>query len=141
MPQNHSLAFSLHFLFQCDQNRYSNLTSKIMKMFEDLKKHRTSETKLNDKMTIAPQLNALGHNHCFLFFFNQKFIRSDKKNLLKNELLNHFALERRLSFRHLEKISSQNLFSSTKLNYIRNLSELSEIINCSNSIFHKEGAL
>ena len=26
------LAFSLHFLFQRDQNHYSNLTSKIMKM-------------------------------------------------------------------------------------------------------------
>ena len=27
-----SLAFSLHFLFRRDQNPYSNLTSKIMKM-------------------------------------------------------------------------------------------------------------
>ena len=26
------LAFSLHFLFRSDQNHYSNLTSKIMKM-------------------------------------------------------------------------------------------------------------
>ena len=32
------LAFSLHFLFRRDQNHYSNLTSKIMKMCEDLKK-------------------------------------------------------------------------------------------------------
>ena len=29
------LAFSLHFLFRRDQNHYSNLTSKIMKMCED----------------------------------------------------------------------------------------------------------
>ena len=38
------LAFSLHFLFQCDQNHYFNLTSKIMKMCEQiLQKHsRTS---------------------------------------------------------------------------------------------------
>ena len=28
------LAFSLNFLFRCDQNHYSNLTSKIMKMCE-----------------------------------------------------------------------------------------------------------
>ena len=28
------LAFSLHFLFRRDQNHYSNLTSKIMKMCE-----------------------------------------------------------------------------------------------------------
>ena len=37
-PQKHSL--SLHFLFRRDQNHYSNLTSKIMKMCEQiLKKH------------------------------------------------------------------------------------------------------
>ena len=30
------LAFSLYFLFRCDQNRYSNLTSKIMKMCEQI---------------------------------------------------------------------------------------------------------
>ena len=35
------LAFLLHFLFRCDQNHYSNLTSKIMKMCEQvLKKER-----------------------------------------------------------------------------------------------------
>ena len=32
------LAFSLHFLFQCEQNHYSNLTSKIMKMCEQFLK-------------------------------------------------------------------------------------------------------
>ena len=32
------LAFSLHFLFQCDQNHHSNLTSKIMKMCEQILK-------------------------------------------------------------------------------------------------------
>ena len=37
------LAFSLHFLFRRDQNHYSNLTSKIMKMCEQiLKKKRDS---------------------------------------------------------------------------------------------------
>ena len=34
------LAFSLHFLFRRDQNHYSNLTSKIMKMFEQIFKKR-----------------------------------------------------------------------------------------------------
>ena len=36
-----SLAFSLQFLFRRDQNHYSNLTSKIMKMCEQIfkKKH------------------------------------------------------------------------------------------------------
>ena len=34
------LAFSLHFLFRRDQNHYSNLTSKIMKICEQiLKRH------------------------------------------------------------------------------------------------------
>ena len=30
------LAFLLHFLFRCDHNHYSNLTSKIMKMCEQI---------------------------------------------------------------------------------------------------------
>ena len=35
-----SLAFSLHFLFRRKKNYYSNLTSKIMKMFEQMLKKR-----------------------------------------------------------------------------------------------------
>ena len=35
-----ALAFSLHFLFQRDQNHHSNLTSKIMKMCEQIFKKR-----------------------------------------------------------------------------------------------------
>ena len=34
------LAFSLHFLFRRDQNHYSNLTSKIMKLCEQILKKR-----------------------------------------------------------------------------------------------------
>ena len=34
------LAFSLHFLFRRDQNHYSNLTSKIMKMCEQTLKKK-----------------------------------------------------------------------------------------------------
>ena len=34
------LAFSLHFLFRRDQSHYSNLTSKIMKMCEQILKRR-----------------------------------------------------------------------------------------------------
>ena len=36
------LAFSLHFLFRRDQNQYSNLTSKIMKMCEHISKKKTA---------------------------------------------------------------------------------------------------
>ena len=38
------LAFSLHFLFRRDQNHYSNLTSKIMKMCEQTLKKKHSRT-------------------------------------------------------------------------------------------------
>ena len=44
------LAFSLHFLFRCDQNHYSNLTSKIMKMCEQILKKRQRKF-LNCKKT------------------------------------------------------------------------------------------
>ena len=36
------LAFSFHFLFRRDQNHYSNLTSKIMKMCEQILKKKTA---------------------------------------------------------------------------------------------------
>ena len=36
------LAFSLHFLFRRDQNQHSNLTSKIMKMCEQIFKKKTA---------------------------------------------------------------------------------------------------
>ena len=37
-PKQEVLAFSLHFLFRRDQNHYSYLTSKIMKMCEQILK-------------------------------------------------------------------------------------------------------
>ena len=37
------LAFSLHFLFRRDQNQYSNLTSKIMKMCEQILQKKNPE--------------------------------------------------------------------------------------------------
>ena len=36
------LAFSLHFLFRRDKNHYSNLTSKIIKMCEQILKKKTA---------------------------------------------------------------------------------------------------
>ena len=38
------LALSLHFLFRRDQNHYSNLTSKIMKMCEQILKKQRPNT-------------------------------------------------------------------------------------------------
>ena len=37
-----SLAFSLHLLFRRDQNHYSNLTSEIMKVCEQIFKQKTA---------------------------------------------------------------------------------------------------
>ena len=39
------LAFSLHFLFRRDQNHYSNLTSKIMKLCEQILKKKKRSRK------------------------------------------------------------------------------------------------
>ena len=41
------LAFSLHFLFRRDQNHYSNLTSKIMKMCEQILKKDSASIQFN----------------------------------------------------------------------------------------------
>ena len=54
------LTFSLHFLFRRDQNHYSNLTSKMMKLCEQiLKKEKTApqynSNSLNCKKPRAPQ--------------------------------------------------------------------------------------
>ena len=54
------LAFSLHFLFRRDENHYSNLTSKIMKMCEQILKKKT-----------APQKDSAQHTRDF---FNVKSI-------------------------------------------------------------------
>ena len=41
------LAFSIHFLFRRDQNHYFNLTSKIMKMCEQILKKTAPQNKSN----------------------------------------------------------------------------------------------
>ena len=55
--KNHAakpLTFSLHFLFRRDQNYYSNLTSKIMKICEQiLKKHSRKNSGDDSKEKIA----------------------------------------------------------------------------------------
>ena len=42
------LAFSLHFLFRRDQNHKSSLTSKVMKMFEQILKEHSRKNSGND---------------------------------------------------------------------------------------------
>ena len=59
------LAFSLHFLFRRDQNHHSNLTSKIMKMCEQiLKKNiagRIPETTRSRNLTVLTK--QMHHQH------------------------------------------------------------------------------
>ena len=60
------LAFSLHFLFRRDQNHYSNLTSNIMKMCEQISKikniaGRIPETTRSRNLTILT--NQMHHQH------------------------------------------------------------------------------
>ena len=38
------IAFSFHFLFRCDQNHYSNLTAKIMRMCEQILKNKKEDS-------------------------------------------------------------------------------------------------
>ena len=59
------VAFSLHFLFRRDQNHHSNLTSKIMKMCEQILKKtiagRIPETTRSRNLTILT--NQMHHQH------------------------------------------------------------------------------
>ena len=58
------LAFSLHFLFRRDQNHYSNLTSKIMKMCEQILKHsRTSPDVQFKEFSLTKQKTRPGMNY------------------------------------------------------------------------------
>ena len=63
------LAFSLHFLFRRDQNHYSNLTSKIMKICEQIFKNIAGQVLtynsknfhwLNKKLDLERTMNGLG---------------------------------------------------------------------------------
>ena len=69
------LAFSLHFLFRRDQNHYSNLTSEIMKMCEQILKKKTApqynsnslNCKNQEKANNSPSYRCAAINH-FHFF-------------------------------------------------------------------------
>ena len=69
------LAFSLHFLFRRDQNHYSNLTSKIMKMCEQILKKKTApqynSNSLNCKKRLMSQSDQVGH---FFKIFKSVFL-------------------------------------------------------------------
>ena len=51
------LAFSLHFLFRRDQNHYANLTSKIMKMCEQILKKKKTAPQYNSNSLNCKKLS------------------------------------------------------------------------------------
>ena len=53
------LAFSLHFRFRRDQNHYSNLTSKIMKMCEEILKKRQRPNTIQILWTVKKNRTAI----------------------------------------------------------------------------------
>ena len=69
------LAFLLHFLFRRDQNHYSNLTSKIMKMCEQILKKKTApqytsnslNCKNQEKANNSPSYRCAAIKKCFQF--------------------------------------------------------------------------
>ena len=73
------LAFSLHFLFRRDQNHHSNLTSKIMKMCEQILKKT------------APQYNSNSLNFNNLIYNSTFDDQSAKINLTKKDPVQHIA--------------------------------------------------
>ena len=78
------LAFSLHFLFRRDQNHHSNLTSKIMKMCEQIFKKTAPQynsNSLNCKTSMSPIIAA---------------IASRLLRMIKREKLHHFEFKNSL---------------------------------------------
>ena len=55
------LTFSFHFLFRLDQNHYSNLSSKIMKMCEKILKNKKNiaEKEFRKRFEVEIHLNAI----------------------------------------------------------------------------------
>ena len=56
------VAFSLHFLFRRDQNHYSNLTSKIVKMCEQILKKRAPQ--YNSPIVLGRAIKTQAFNIC-----------------------------------------------------------------------------
>ena len=72
------LAFSLHFLFRRDQNHYSNLTSKMMKMCEQILKKRqrpNSNLKNQEKANNSPSYRCAAIKQTY-FTKSEKFLQA-----------------------------------------------------------------
>ena len=117
-PQNHSF-FSLHFLFRRDQNHYSNLTSKIMTMCEQIlkKRQRPNTTqillivKTKRRPIIAPDIS-VRLLKTTLFSLHSSFCFATKP--LKFFHVFHFRLQI-----HSKKIDFKKDFSNTPLRVVK----------------------
>ena len=76
-----SLVFSLHFLFRRDQNHYSNLTSKIMKMCEQILKRQRPNTIQILSIVISGQV--LAYNSKDFYWLNKNRPRPEYEWIMK----------------------------------------------------------
>ena len=81
------LAFSVHFLFRRDQNHYSNLTSKIKKMCEQILKKQLPNTiqilwivKNQEKANNSPSFRCAAINKTWEFYYSSHLSRRLKNN-------------------------------------------------------------
>ena len=77
------LAFSLHFLFRRDQNHYSNLTSKIMKMCEQILKKRQRPNTIQIFWIVKKQLL------CYAQLIRKRLLSKEKLGIFI--LIIHFS--------------------------------------------------
>ena len=98
------LAFSLHFLFRRDQNHYFNLTSKIIKLCEQILKKRQRPN------TIQILWIVKNHYRILLIVITIRAVKSIKL-ALASEALNKVFLESDFSM----LFQVQNIVNSTKL--------------------------
>ena len=88
-PQK-SLAWSLHFLFRYDQNHYSNLTSKIKKMCEQILKKDSTQKKYQKQVAARKRKHVIFYlwkiDNCFLYrsCYSHLFERSFPTEITSN---------------------------------------------------------
>ena len=112
------LAVSLHFLFRRDQNHYSNLTSKIMKMCEQILKKRQHPNTIKIlwivKKPRAPQYNFA---HSFAAIKKRKGNKTEKRKAERKEKRKKSERngEKKTETRHREERETQEKIDSDEL--------------------------
>ena len=88
-----SLVFSLHFLFRRDHNHYSNLTSKIMKMCEQILKRQRPNTIQILSIVISGQV--LAYNSKDFYWLNKNRPRPEYEWIMKTISKNQIKTNRK----------------------------------------------